>query len=211
MFGGNDYRASEKEKIEMSSEIWKDIVGYEGLYQVSSLGRVRSLDRVCKQSGITKEYNDTYIKKGRVLNRKAQHTYNKKNSTKYYRYQIVLYDGSGRGKSYKVHRLVAQAFIPNPENKPFVNHIDCNPQNNNVENLEWVTPKENVAHMDRLGRRVSLTRRVKSIDIKTGEEKEYNSMEDAVNDTGLFKGHICGCCRGYYGRKTVGGRKWEYI
>ena len=59
MFGGNDDRASEKEEIEMSSEIWKDIVGYEGLYQVSSLGRVRSLDRVCEQSGITKEYNDT--------------------------------------------------------------------------------------------------------------------------------------------------------
>ena len=67
------------------------------------------------------------------------------------KYTVVTYTESGKQTSYYVHRLVAEAFIPNPDDKPQVNHKDGNPSNNNVENLEWVTSKENVAHAYEIG------------------------------------------------------------
>lgn len=191
-------------------EEWKAVVGYEGLYEVSSLGRVRSLDRICKQVGITKDYCDTYTKRGKLMSLKPWHTYAKGAKTKYYRTTVSLYDRSGKRHYCKVHRLVAEAFIPNPDNKPFVNHKDCNPCNNAVDNLEWCTPKENVAYMDKLDRRVSKTVRVKAIDIKTGTEYIFGSLSQAKEATGCSKAHICGCCRGYKGRVTSGGFRWSY-
>lgn len=194
----------------MNNEEWKDIAGYEGLYQVSSFGRIRSLDRACKQAGITKEYCDVYVKKGKIMRTKARHTYSKNGRVPYYRKTVTLYDKGGSRKIFKVHRLVAEAFIPNPENKPFVNHKDCNPCNNRAENLEWVTPKENVQYMDRMGRRRFKETPVKATDINTGVTYFYDSLKEAVAKTGCSKAHICGCCRGYRGRKTSGGFKWSY-
>lgn len=108
-------------------EIWKDIEGYEGIYQVSNLGRIKSfigyngheyVDRVkiLKQSNTTTGYKKVELTKNKLK------------------------------KSHKVHRLVAFAFIPNPNHKPNINHKDGNPVNNKVENLEWCTQKENVQH-----------------------------------------------------------------
>ena len=102
----------------MDNEFWKDVIGYEGLYQVSNLGRIKS-----------------------VRNDKIR--LNDFSSNKYLR--ISLWK-NGSGKKFQVHRLVAQAFIPNPENKPFINHKDGNKQNNHVENLEWCTSSENQKH-----------------------------------------------------------------
>lgn len=104
-------------------EIWKDIKGYEGLYQISNLGRVKSL-------------GNEYRKKEKYL--KLQYSRDG--------YQRLGLRKSGVAKCEYIHRLVAIAFIPNPLNKPQVNHIDGNKQNNKVNNLEWVTPFENTHH-----------------------------------------------------------------
>ena len=114
----------------MTNEIWKDIEGYEGLYQVSTCGNVKSLPKV-RRNG-----TGTYIQKEKLL--KPSNT-----STGYKKVELCK---DGKRKSFKVHRLVAQAFIPNPENKREVNHIDGNKHNNNVNNLEWVTSSENKLH-----------------------------------------------------------------
>ena len=112
-------------------EIWKPIEGYEDLYQVSSYGRVKSNDRteICK-NGLVR------FREGKIL--KPHQNYNG--------YLWVSLCKNDKRKKNKIHRLVAQAFIPNINNKPQVNHIDGNKHNNNLKNLEWVTSKENMEH-----------------------------------------------------------------
>lgn len=107
-------------------EIWKDVEGYEGLYQVSNFGNLYS----------------SYVK------RKLQLSLDK------YRYKQVILVKNGVRKRHLLHRMVAQEFIPNPENKPQVNHIDENKTNNTVSNLEWVTSKENINHGTRTERQI---------------------------------------------------------
>lgn len=117
-------------------EVWKDINGYEGCYQVSNLGRIKSLDRMTNN-----QYGE-YFMKGRIL----------KNSIIKDKGYCRVSLNNGNGKiSKRVHRLVAEAFIPNPENKPEVNHKDGNKLNNCVSNLEWCTNKENIEHSIRTG------------------------------------------------------------
>ena len=116
-------------------EIWKDIPEYENLYQVSSYGRIKSLDHY------TKDVNKTQFIKGRIL--KPQHQ-----TTGYYK---VTLSKNGIKKQYTIHRLVAKTFLANPENKIEVNHIDGDKLNNNISNLEWTTPKENTRHAIKSG------------------------------------------------------------
>lgn len=108
-------------------EIWKDIPNYEGYYQASTEGRIRSVDRI---------RIDNYHLKGRVL----------KNNKLKDGYKQVLLMVDNKKDYEKVHRLVAQTFIPNPDNKPQVNHKNGNKGDNRVENLEWVTRSENMIH-----------------------------------------------------------------
>lgn len=114
-------------------ECWKPVEGYEGLYEVSNLGRVRSLTRIA----VTYSNGGTQVRKGRI----RCGTIDK--STGYAR---LLLCKEAVQKSFNIHRLVAIAFIPNPYNKPQVNHKDGNKANNRVDNLEWCTVKENARH-----------------------------------------------------------------
>lgn len=115
------------------SEIWMDIKDFEGLYQVSNLGRVRSLDKIILQHKYGASPN-LYRRKGKIL---------KQAITKEGYYMVSLFDNN-KGKSYLVHRLVATAFILNPNNYRVVNHKDENKLNNNLDNLEWCTDKYNL-------------------------------------------------------------------
>ena len=117
-------------------EIWKDVEGYEGYYQISNLGNIRSLDRV-----ITRSDGVTHLRKGRAMAKRISSD----------GYIIAKLSMNGKSKSIGVHILVARHFIPNPDNCPEVNHKDCNRKNNSVGNLEWCTHQQNVKYSADLG------------------------------------------------------------
>lgn len=112
-------------------EIWKDIEGYEGFYQVSNLGRIKSIGGWCGAAKRKEKIRATSLTKDGYVKVR------------------LLY--KGKDKTERVHRLVAQAFIPNTDNKDTVNHIDGNKQNNNVDNLEWVNRHEQMEHAYKMG------------------------------------------------------------
>ena len=114
-------------------EEWRDVVGYEGLYQVSNLGRCKSLEKPVVVKGFQKIHLIGY-RKEKILSDK------RRNTLGYIRLNLSK---EGVFKQHYLHRLVAEAFIPNPENKPRVDHIDTNILNNKVSNLRWVTDLEN--------------------------------------------------------------------
>ena len=168
-------------------EKWKDIEGYEGLYQVSNMGRVKSLN-----------YNRTGEEK--ILK-------SRKDRGGYLR---VSLSKEGKVKTFKVHRLVAQAFIPNPNNLPQVNHKDEDKQNNCVENLEWCNRSYNCNY----GSRNERMAKSKSIPIlqfsKTGEFiRKWDSAMQVERELGFNHGSISKCLKGKK-YKLVGGYKWRY-
>ena len=119
----------------MLNEIWKDITGFSR-YQVSNLGRVKAKSYITKDS-----FGRISNHKERILSTKPW--IQKSNGRPYY-IKLKLVDDNGEDRTVSVHILVAKAFIPNPDNKPEVNHIDQNRANNSVSNLEWVTKRENM-------------------------------------------------------------------
>ena len=119
-------------------EVYRDIIGYEGKYQVSNLGNVKSLPK-----------GDGNGNKERLLKQEI-------NKRKHTNYRRVSLSSNGNVKRFLVHRLVGEAFIANPDNKPQINHIDNNGENNNSNNLEWVTGSENMIHAEKQGRNIGL-------------------------------------------------------
>ena len=118
------------------TEIWKDIQGYEGFYQISNLGNVKSLERVVdKGNGILQH------RKERIMNKRESID----------GYYIAKLNVNKKSTSIAIHILVARHFIDNPNNYPEVNHKDCNRKNNQVDNLEWCTHQQNVEHSKQLG------------------------------------------------------------
>lgn len=110
-------------------EIWKPISGFEGLYEVSNMGNVRSVDRI--------------VKRGNCFEKRKSHLMSAVVSDGTHGYSFVNLYMNGKTYPKRVHRLVAEAFIPNPENKPCIDHINTIRNDNSVENLRWVTYKEN--------------------------------------------------------------------
>lgn len=168
-------------------EVWKDIKGYEGRYQISDQGRVKSLPKT-RGRGVGCVYEE-------IILTAAAHNRG---------YLHVQLRSNGRGKSVDVHRLVAEAFIPNPHNLPQVNHINGVKTDNRVDNLEWCTNGENQLHKYRVLGVKPFGKPV--ICIETGAE--YASAFAVMRHKGIDSSTIAACCRGK--RKTAGGYHWRY-
>ena len=176
-------------------EIWKEINGYKGLYEISNLGRVKSLS--CNTT-----------KKEKVLKNRTGKDY----------YDVALYKNK-QPKPKLVHRLMAIEFLPNPENKPCINHIDGNKRNNTLDNLEWCTHSENMIHSFRTGLQKPQWAG------KLGKEnKMYKIVEQYTNEgifirsffggaeasriTGIAQPYISMACRGK--RNSDKNFKWKF-
>ena len=172
-------------------EIFKDIKGFEGLYQVSNLGNVRSLPHLGKK--INRIYGGHLLIP--QLNLKGYPS-------------VVLHKDNKYVKTARVHRLVAETFIPNPDNLPQVNHKDEDKTNNKVDNLEWCTNKYNETYGTKIQRIAEKTHKgVNQYDLNGNFIKHYFSLTEASKETGINKGNIGSSCRGGY---NAGGFTWRY-
>lgn len=176
-------------------EIWRDIIGYEGIYQISNLGNVKRIGTYSNQTG--KEWISNRILKPAI----------KSNG-----YMFVGLSKNGKVSSKHIHRLVAEAFVSNPDNKPTVNHKDGNKSNNTVDNLEWVTYLENNIHSIKVLKRdtknSSDSKPVLQFDKEGNFIREYPSMREAQRQTNIIG--IDKVCSGVKYRKTAGGYVWKY-
>lgn len=187
-------------------EIWRWITGYEDIYQVSNLGRVRSVDRF------------VYCE---VSPNKLQHLFGKilKQGFNHKGYPIVYLSKNGKQKTITVHRLVALAFIENPLNLPQVNHKDGIKTNNHVGNLEWCTNSYNQQHAYDIGLQPSyeesngrgrLARPVAMLDLDTRcILRTFNTLANAGRETGINQYNIRSVCMGL--RNHAGGYGWKFI
>ena len=171
----------------MKNEEWRDVAGYEGRYQVSSMGRVKSLERKGRKSE-------------RIL----------KQDVVYGGYLTVVLCAGGKRKMHKVHRLVCQAFHDNPDNKSDVNHINENKTDNRACNLEWSTRKENLNHGTRNERSAkSLSKPVGQYTRDGDLVKVWPLTIEVQRQTGFSRGSICETANGK--RKQAYGFIWKHI
>lgn len=198
---------------DLEGEIWKPIQGWEGLYEISNKGRVKSLERIIEYNKtsssdiVVKRTNKEKILKGLLRNN-------------YYHVQL---HNNCKTQTWKIHRLVAIAFLQNPNNYPIINHKDENPHNNCVENLEWCDYKYN-ANYGNCREKMS-DARVRMFGVKVTQKDKngnfitrYNSFQEASIATGVPRSHIWRAARnkhnkGWKGRsykqQTAGGYVWE--
>lgn len=189
-------------------EVWKDIKDYEGFYQVSNKGRIRSLDRPVLQRN-----SSIQIKKGLVLKLAKNHK----------GYPMVSLSKNNKKDFKSVHRLVALTFIENPDKKEQVNHIDGNKENNCLSNLEWVTASENIRHainnglmtinkenLEKATKKANKInqKRVNQYNLKGELINTFNSMIEAEEKTSAKAKGISEVVRGK--QVTAGGYIWRY-
>jgi len=170
-------------------EIWRDIEGFGGLYQVSNMGRVISLHKT--PFILELKY---YI---------GTHGY----------YEVTLYDKLGKNEKFLIHQLVAGAFIPNPNPGKFkiINHKNEIKTDNRVENLEWCDAKYNTTYGSRQEAIAKLEKPILQLDFNTEEViREFKSISEAGRILNVNRSHITSACKGHVGRKSVGGFKWRY-
>lgn len=175
----------------MNNELWCPIKETEGCYEISNLGRVKSIQR-----------------KGTINNDKIIKPLLKKDN--YYQVNLKFH---GKSIWRRINRLVAQAFIPNPNNLPCVNHKDENKLNDSVSNLEWCSYSYNINYGTANNKRAkALGKKVNKIDIITNTIlKTYDTISEASRDNKkCYISNIIKCCNHEYGFKTCGGFKWEY-
>lgn len=175
----------------MELEIWRDVKDYEGFYQVSNRGRVKSMDRIEKsKSGWHRR------RKGRLMNQRVKLNYIKVNLSKY-----------GVKKTCFVHRLVADAFIINPKMKPHVDHINTIKTDNHVSNLRWVTPKENARneitktrysrpHLGKVLSKSHLAIKVDQYSLNMDFIKTWGSAKEAAMSVDCSTSNITDCIKG---------------
>lgn len=187
-------------------ETWKQVVGYEGLYEVSNLGRVRSVDReiVAERGG--KPFR--YKMKGRIIEpQERNHGY----------LSVCLYGKESINKRFRqmsVHRMVAEAFLPNPNGYSEVNHLDENKQNNVLSNLEWCNHKQNCHYGTAIERRAEKFRNgpkskaVEQLDMNGNYIRTFPSMAEAKRLCGFEQSNIYYAIHGKY--EQAYGYKWRY-
>lgn len=171
-------------------ETWKQIKEYEGIYEVSSLGNIKILERLLYYNHSKTKERFSRIQKEQLL---------KKGDVK--GYNSVCLTKNGKAITKRVCRIVALNFIPNPENKPFVNHKDGNKKNDNIDNLEWVTGSENMIHAVKIGlQKIKYGRdcanSIKVRCLTTG--KIYDTITDYSNDNNIDSSNISRALSGVY-------------
>jgi hypothetical protein len=190
-------------QIDLINEIWNDVPGYEGLYEVSDQGRIRS----CDLNTITK-YGKAYTRKGKI---------NKAVFSK--GYLKIRLSKENKPNNFYVHRLVAKAFIPNPYNLPEVNHKKGIKWDNRASELEWSSKSENTLHSyvslererhfkGRFGKDHHSSKKINQLDLNGNFIKTWDSMKEIQRAGIAFASNIGRCCGGF--QRTVKGFKWQY-
>lgn len=181
-------------------ETFKDVIGYEGFYQISNLGRLKSLERFIKGRNNGKRLKPESIIK------------NKLDSKGYYHYELSKL---GKKKDLRLHRLIAEVFIPNPELKPYINHKNGIKTDNSILNLEWVTQSENTQHaydtglmVGQKGKDHSSSKKIYQYDKCGNLISSFDGMRDAGRETGIEPSSIGKCAQGL--RPSAGGYVWKY-
>lgn len=191
-----------EKNIYIPGEEWRDIEGYEGLYQVSNFGRVKSLSRYARMKGNSaREVKERILKLDNVNG-----------------YRAVGLSINGHVHTYRVHRLVAKAFIPNPHNLPYINHKDEVRSNNKVSNLEWCTPLYNNLYGTAIERKKEKlkycnhsrsARKVAQYSLDGKLINVFESIAEAYRKTGAR--HIASVCCGKANHRTAGGYIWRHV
>ena len=193
-------------------EIWKDVIGFEELYQVSNIGRVKRKSTTRYVYGCKSDNPIPFFSKERICTLEE-------NEDGYYK---VALSKNSKSKRYFVHRLVAEAFLSKTDENLEVNHIDGNKHNNCVDNLEWVSHKQNMEHCFSMGLRKITAKNMLG---KTGDKhpsskavlkydknnvfiREYGSIAEAARENNIDSSGISRCCKGKWA--TSGGYIWKY-